>query len=104
MGKIKYKIAQWLGICKLIERLETLERLYKDLALVGVDVHFKEPHMILVFSRFNGGTIRHIEANFDSIRDLELFCQELKKKFNTEKFVFDAHSQVKDYFKNNFGR
>ena len=99
MRKIKYKIQRWLGIEKLDTKIQRLDKLYQDLASLGVDIHFKEPHMILIYSRLNGGQIKHIEANFETMKDLMGFVRELQNRFKTERVFIDAPPQLKSYFK-----
>ena len=84
------KALVWLGLEENQIQIDTLFDLYKDLVSIGIDVHFNEPHMILIFSKLKGGQIRHIEADFKDLRDLRDFTQELKRRFNTEKVLFDA--------------
>lgn len=86
---------------KLENSMRTLERkmcrveeLYKDLVSIGVDVHFKEPHMILIYSRLGGGQLREISANFDTIAELNAFVRTLKAKYNTSYDVWDAPQTV----------
>lgn len=89
MNKIRGWIQKWLGIVALIHRTNELYQLYSDLVSIGVDVHFKSPHMILIYSQLKGGQIRHIEANFASISELNSFVEELKGRFHTEQLTYD---------------
>lgn len=105
---VQKKLQNWLGITKLnsqtqsldkritdtrqhledtCKRLSALEKFTEDLhdlAHVGVDVHFKSPHMILVYTKLNGGQIHHIDAEFKTIKELRDFIQSLKARFRTE--------------------
>lgn len=92
-------------LAKLIEyssdlhrRIMMLEDLYKNLAAIGVDVHFKEPHMILIFSHIGGGQIRHIPAHFSNLTDLNEFCRRLKNQFNTDRITFDLPHGCPKFF------
>ena len=55
MNWLRKKLRCWLGIETDIEKLNVL---YSNLTSIGIDVHFKSPHMILIFSRLKGGQIR----------------------------------------------
>ena len=79
----------WLGINKVEIEVNKLNRLYTDLTSIGIDVHFKEPHMILIYSHLNGGQIRHIDADFDNISDLNSFVRELKDRFKVTHTIYD---------------
>jgi len=69
-----------------IRRLEVLTR---DLVSIGVDIHFKEPHMILIYSRLNGGQIQEIKADFKNIQELQQCVKELKQRYNTKYETWD---------------
>ena len=73
----------------LDHRINRLEELYKDLVSIGVDIHFKEPTMILIYSELNGGYIKHIPVKFESMVELHKFIQELKYRFNTDRVFVD---------------
>ena len=89
MKWLRNKLRKWLGIeenCRLIqENSETI----KNLVSIGVDVHFKEPHMILIYSKLRGGQIRHIPVRLDNIRDLQNLVQELKNRYKTNVETWD---------------
>lgn len=85
----KEKLRSWLGIDGLEDDFVKLEKLYSDLVSIGVDVHFKEPHMILIYSKLNGGQIRHIPANFKTMKELQSFVQWLKEKYSTDIETWD---------------
>jgi hypothetical protein len=74
---------------KLKTRIESLEEFVQDVMQIGVDVHFKSPHMILIYTRLGGGQIREIEAYFEDLADLNRFCSSLKKSFRTNQITFD---------------
>jgi len=95
MNWIKIWLQKWLGILVVADKLDRLVKLHHDLVNIGVDVHFKQPHMILIYSKLNGGQIRHIEADFTNIRELEDFIRELKMRFMTEKITIDAPNEFK---------
>ena len=67
-----------------VKEIIKLKVLYSDLVSIGVDVHFKEPHMILIYSKINGGQLRHIEADFDNLKELNEFCRHLREKYKTK--------------------
>jgi hypothetical protein len=101
----------WLGIeslevssKRLSEEFSRQDELLKDLVSIGVDVHFKSPHMILVYSAIKGGQIRHIEAKFDDLRDLRNFTEYLRRKFNTEKVTWDGPLGTHQFLKRGLGR
>lgn len=73
----------------LQSRVFELEELTRNLVTIGVDVHFREPNMILIFSKINGGQIRHIDATFKDARELRNFVEELKVRFHTTNVVMD---------------
>lgn len=86
---IRRKWRQWSGLAEekdqrraLQTRVIQLERLYSDLVSIGVDVHFKEPHMILIYSKINGGQLRHIEADFKDLCELNEFTRHLRERYN----------------------
>jgi hypothetical protein len=80
---LKKRLRAWLGI-------DSLESEIKDLVNIGVDVHFTHPHMILIYSRLKGGQLRHIDAQFNNIAELNAFVTELRRKFNTRITTWDA--------------
>lgn len=88
--QVKSRLRRWLGIERHEDRLDDLNQLYSDLVSIGVDVHFKEPHMILIYSRLKGGQLRHIDANFESLAELNDFVKWLKEKYKTEKTTWDV--------------
>ena len=88
----------WLGIAELNRKINLIEmkqtslsKTIEDLVSIGIDVHFTKPSMILIYSKLNGGQIRHIDANFESIRDLDKFIIELQQRFRTEIVTLDTH-------------
>ena len=94
---IQQKIKEWLGITWLEyeyencrDRLMYMENLYKNLVTIGIDVHFKSQSMIILFSKLQGGQIRHIDANFENLINLNNFAKELEERFNTRKTIWDA--------------
>lgn len=100
---IKKIIQHWLDISDMqisiqhlnrrsneaVDDINKLDRRTTDLVSIGVDVHFKEPHMILIYSRLNGGQIREISADFRDMRELQQFVEELKNRFNTRMVTVD---------------
>lgn len=90
MNWIKRKLRQWLGVEKNAQDIKCLNGLYGNLVNIGVDVHFKEPHMILIYSRLNGGQLRHVEADFKNLRDLDDFVRELKARYRTDRETWDT--------------
>ena len=101
---LKIKLRAWLGVSALESRcmsldgrinrqgiaISELERLTKDLVSIGVDVHFKEPHMILIYSRLNGGQIREVPARFEDLRELNIFVREMADRFKTRSVTWDG--------------
>lgn len=82
----------------LQRRIHYLEGVYKNLASIGVDVHFKEPHMIVIYSHLGGGQIRHIPAYFNNLTELNEYCRRLRKEFNTERIIFDLPHGCPKFF------
>lgn len=105
MRWLRNKLRTWLGItsvdtrCLSVqEKAQRLEQLYADLVSIGVDVHFKEPHMILVYSRLKGGQIREIRADFDNMQDLDRFVAELRVRFNTKAVTYDLPDRLRRFY------
>jgi hypothetical protein len=94
MEWLKNKLRDWLGIYNNDCKIRRLNNLYKDLVSIGVDVHFKSPHMILIYSRLKGGQIFEIDAHFDNNKDLMDFVKELKYRFNTSYIHTDIPPQL----------
>lgn len=94
MDWLKRKLRKWLGLDGDVERLKvdlrSLESTIQDLVSIGVDVHFTEPHMILIYSRLKGGQLRHIDADFKDIKDLDRFVHELRDRFKTSRETWDV--------------
>jgi hypothetical protein len=108
MNWLKRKIRSWLGVeddvirlsllCRdLIASHARLSQLHKDLVSIGVDVHFKTPSMILIYSHLQGGQIRHIDANFESMVELNEFVKCLKEQFMTKAVMWDAPGVIRDF-------
>jgi hypothetical protein len=82
---IHKKIQNLLGITELQQQILTqmqyirrLEVLTRNLVSIGVDVQFKrDPSMILIYSRLNGGQIYEVRANFKDMRELKDFVEQL---------------------------
>lgn len=89
MNWIKSKLRKWLGI-------EELDHHYRDIVSLGIDVHFKKPHMILIYSHFNGGLIRHIEADFRDPKELNSLVHELKNRYRTKNVIYDTPFIMRD--------
>lgn len=98
MNWLHKKLRKWLGVEQNETDIETLNRLYSDLVSIGIDIHFKNPHMILIFSKINGGQIRHIDADFKDLRELNDFARWLKEKYQTREICWDAPLDVKKLF------
>lgn len=90
MKWLKNKIQSWLGITENFREIKQLSELYADLTSIGIDVNFKEPHMILIFSKLNGGQIRHIECHFDNLMQLNKLAKELKQRYKPKHIYWDA--------------
>jgi len=102
--RLRNKIRKWLGIERNLELIRINDeavrhnmeivrqhnKLLADLVHIGVDVHFKKPHMILVYSKLNGGQIRYIDVDFDNMEELNSFVTTLKKRYNTNKETWDT--------------
>lgn len=94
MNYIKNKLSKWLGIKKNADDIAALNSFYEDLVSIGVDVHIKSPSMILIYSHLKGGQIRHIDADFNDLRELNSFVRELKGRFKTETVTYDLPSCI----------
>ena len=107
MKWIKRKISKWVGLDALTSNYDALKRkhdalnnLMTNLVNIGVDVHFKEPHIILIYSRLKGGQLREISADFKNINELNMFVMELRRRFNTDSVVYDLpHGADREMFK-----
>lgn len=89
MNRIKRLIKEWLGINQNETEIKKLNLLYTDLVSIGLDVHFKEPSMILIYSHLKGGQIRHISADFKTLNDLNRFVRDLKDRFRVTYATID---------------
>ena len=112
MNWLKNKIRKWLGISNLeidtknLEisinsskmRLNNLDALYADLVSIGIDVHFKSPHMILIYSNLKGGQLRHIEASFETLQELNDLVKFLKEKYKTKEITWDMPPHTSRFF------
>lgn len=87
---LRIKLRSWLEIDNIVYNIKTLNELYSDLVSIGVDVHFKSPHMILIYSQLNGGQLRYIEVNFNDLKELLQLVKELKKRYQTDKIWWDC--------------
>lgn len=107
---LRRKLRKWLGItnieAKVIDnraflgsRIVNLEHLCSDLVNIGVDVHFKSPHMILIYSKLNGGQLRHIDVNFRDLKELRDCVEELQYKYNTRDAIYDMPPAARQFFK-----
>lgn len=94
MKKLKSKLRKWLGIQQNENSINILNRLYSDLTSIGVDVHFKTPHMILIFSKLNGGQIRHIEADFSTIQELNDLTRQLEEMYRPKYRFYDLPAGI----------
>jgi hypothetical protein len=97
MDWLKNKLKLWLGIHQIekniLDQQNQINRLFKlnkDLVHIGVDVHFKSPHMILIYSKLAGGQLYHVDVNFESLIELRNFVMMLKEKYNTDKVICDT--------------
>lgn len=97
MNWIRKKLRTWLGIERNEEDIETLDRLYSDLTSIGVDVHFKSPHMILIFTKLGGGQIHHIDANFQDLKELNDFVRWLKEKYRPREVYWDLPPHLRNW-------
>ena len=89
MRRLRRALRRWLGIADIAGEVERLSELYANLASIGVDVHFKEPHMILIYSRLNGGQLRHIDVRLENLRELEELVRHLRREYGTDRVTWD---------------
>ena len=85
-------------IKKLESSTDNLDNFVKDIVSIGVDVHFKEPHMILIYTRLAGGQIRHIEAYFKDVRELNDLVKQLCDRYKTQQVIFDIPAGIRGLF------
>lgn len=97
MEWLKRRLRKWLGVDKLATENMLLTQTIENLVNIGVDVHFKSPHMILIYSKLNGGQLRHIDADFKDIRDLQRFVGDLKARFRTNIDTWDTPPQMRGF-------
>jgi len=90
MNWLKNKLRVWLGITENQRRIKSTEDNLVGLTSIGVDVHFKSPHMILIFSKLKGGQIRHIEADFKNMRELQDLVERLKTTYKPQRVWWDC--------------
>jgi len=89
MNWLKKRILKWLGLQSMAHEIAVMQKLHSDLVSIGVDVHFKSPHMILIYSHLKGGQIRHVPAHFDNMAELAGFVKELKARYRTRVETWD---------------
>lgn len=99
MNWLRKRFRKWLGIEKNYSDISELNRLYSDLTNIGVDVHFKSPHMILIFSQINGGQLRHIEAYFESLQELNELATYLKERYRPKNVFWDVPPHTRELFR-----
>ena len=104
MQWLRIKFRKWLRIDKMQEslngvhdRIAKLYKLNKDLASIGVDVHFKEPHKILIYTRLGGGQICEVPVTFDNLRELNECVDMLRQRYNTSDVLYDTPHGMKEY-------
>ena len=90
MEWMRNKLRKWLGIQQNETNIANLDHRLCGLTTMGVDVHFKSPHMILIFSKINGGQIRHVDADFKDLRELNDFTKQLKEKYRPKDIFYDV--------------
>lgn len=91
------KIRQYLGIEDNSWEIVRQKQLISDLVHIGVDVYFKSPHMILIYSKLKGGQIRHIDVNFNNLNDLHECVKLLKEKYQTKHDTWDCPSGFREW-------
>ena len=99
MKWLRSKIRKWLGIRFNANEIDKLNQLYTDLTNIGIDAHFKSPHMILIFSQINGGQIRHIEADFQTLSELNDLARRLKEQFRPRQMFYDLPMEARERFR-----
>jgi hypothetical protein len=103
MKKIRNMLRKWLGIEENSTAIQINKNTIKDLVSIGVDVHFKEPHMVLIYSKLKGGQIKHIPVGFENIQDLENLIDMLRCKYKTDSVVLDVPHGYTGFFHRKFG-
>jgi len=101
---LREKLTGWLGIDEASRhiyrhenKIKDLENVISDLVHIGVDVNFKEPHMIIIYSKLKGGQMRLIPAQFDNLKDLEDYVSYLKEKYKTKMERWDTPPSYKHF-------
>ena len=64
--KLKRLVRRWLGLGE---------------AFIGVDVGIKDQSCVVVVSRLNNGSVRIIDCQFESIREMENLVHSLQQKY-----------------------
>ena len=87
----------WLNIDYIAKSVRTNEKIVcavdartRDLVHIGVDVHFKSPHMILIYSKLKGGQLRHIDVDLKDMNHLHTAVREIKQRYGTRKEIWDT--------------
>lgn len=83
---------------KLSKQMNVTDQRTKDLVSIGVDVHFKEPHMILIYSKLNGGQLRHISVDLKDIRELRDLIANIEYTYGTNKTTWDTPPQFRGIY------
>ena len=106
---LKIKIRDWfvliikryLGIDKTETRTSELERVYYNLAAIGIDVNIKGQSAIIVMSKINGGQVRFIDTHFESLAELEALVEDLNYRYcSHNNLVIDAPLDVTRHLQN----
>lgn len=97
MNWLKNKLVVWLGLSEMRNDIEKVKQVVGAATTIGVDVNFGSPHMIIVFSKLNGGQIRHIDAQFDGLKELEEFVRVIKERYGARKMVYDMPNSIRMY-------
>ena len=92
MNKLKKWLQHKLGIAELRGRVNyqqsAIDHLISVLgkeSVVGVDVHFKSPSLVIVFTRAAGGQIRIFDADIGSLRALKEFADYIEYRYGISK-------------------
>jgi hypothetical protein len=94
---LKRKLRKFLELDKLEHNvvraennIDVLQERTENLFNMGVDVHFKSDHMILIYSKLNGGQIRHIDVDVKDMRHLKHICDSLKSAYGIRQTFYDV--------------
>lgn len=84
---------------RLFKQVHSQKQTIAELTKMGVDIHFKEPHLIFIVSTVGGGSIRHIPTKIDTMQDLRNMVHDLKERYGMfdKNVILDGHPEAKRF-------